>query len=531
MYMNLPNLLFYNEGNYLQWCNHHSNNSNSTLDDLMVDELLQYIKAEAEDFPEEYLYKPCYCIEDAKYRLNIMEEVYSSPVLYRRLSDFIISLRSLINKLDEYRKTKEIRQKQYRFLTLFCIFKTLLTDLISILSECESEGLSALRNYADKKLQEDYAIQFNQALILNDEISHIFKNITLSINPNKKTLTINKSDGRQDATLRLSALIKEYFGVEINESFSIVDPAPLSVLEIKMLDLLSSQNADVFMRLNNFCVENTNLYDTIVDFSELYSQFLFYITFTKFLFDCSNSGIHICKPVFNNEFIAKDCACLTLAAKLLTDRSSLDESVSNNVVSKEIVCNDIAIGKGGMFLLSGPNQGGKTVYLRTVGLTSYLSKCGCLVLGRSCQLPFYDNISTHFMQKEVLGLGRLAVEAKRMEGIIDILTDNSLLLMNESFASTRRKDGIEISLYYLNKLKSIGCSVGFVSHYYEIPELLNATGHCITSLRTGITKDGERTYQVFEDHGNEMVYARDIALRCKMSYEQIIYMLREEGLC
>jgi hypothetical protein len=61
-----------------------------------------------------------------------------------------------------------------------------------------------------------------------------------------------------------------------------------------------------------------------------------------------------------------------------------------------------------------------------------------------------------------------------------------------------------------------------VSHYYEIPELLNATGNCIESLRTGISDDGKRTYQVFGDNGYGLAYARDIALKCGVTYEQIV---------
>lgn len=66
------------------------------------------------DFPEEYLYRPCLCIDDAEYRQDIMDEIFLSQELYSNLSEFIISLRSFNNKMEEYRKTKEFKQKQYR---------------------------------------------------------------------------------------------------------------------------------------------------------------------------------------------------------------------------------------------------------------------------------------------------------------------------------------------------------------------------------------------------------------------------------
>jgi len=373
--------------------------------------------------------------------------------------------------------------------------------------------LSALFNYTDGIIKGDYSKLFKQADKLEEEISLIFNNNTLSINPNEKKITIKKRCDEQDSMERLSAIVKEYFSIKIEGSFSFVDPAPISVLEKKLLDILSQQNADVFMRLGNFYMENAGILEHIVDFSNYYTQFEFYLTYVKLLFKIRDGGIPVCKPIFNNEgFFACDCACPSLVSQFIYNKIPLDG----------IVCNDIELRKGGMFLLSGPNQGGKTIYLKTVGLTAYLAKCGCFVFCKNCSLPFYDLIPTHFMQEEVLGRGRLGEEVERMETIVSTLSGQSLLLMNESFASTRRKDGIEISLYYLRKFNEIGCSVGFVSHYYEIPELLNTTGKCIESLRAGISDGGKRTYKVFKETGNGFAYARDIALKCKMTYEQII---------
>lgn len=64
--------------------------------------------------------------------------------------------------------------------------------------------------------------------------------------------------------------LKKCFGIDIVYSFSIVDPAQISVLEKKLLDILYYQNEDVFIRLNNFCSVNAELSNVIAAFSKLY---------------------------------------------------------------------------------------------------------------------------------------------------------------------------------------------------------------------------------------------------------------------
>lgn len=507
--MILPNLMF--KRSDLRQLN-ESQVPQSTRKDLNLNEFLNSLKAISPDFPVEYLCLPCSDINDANYRLDIMNELFLSKSLFSELEEFNASLKHYVSQITEYRDTKNEVQKSYRFLSLICELSRLVKRLNKSLSGCSSEGLSMLLDYTEEIVRV-YFIIFEQAEKLEEEISCILKNNILSVNPNEKTITINKRDSKKDAMEHLSTIIKKCFGIDIVYSFSIVDPAQISVLEKKLLDILYYQNEDVFIRLNNFCSVNAELSNVIAAFSKLYLQFEFYLTYITLLFASSRGNMSICKPTFCNEgFFAQGCACPLLITKFLENKTEL----------REIVCNDIDIKNGGMFILSGANQGGKTIYLKSIGLTAYLAQCGCLVFCKSCFLPFYDCIFTHFIQPEKLGRGRLAEEAERMEMIINSVSAQSLVLMNESFTSTRRKDGIDISIHYMQILKRIGCSVGFVSHYYELPDLLNIKEKCVESLEVGVSYDGKRTYRVLSNTGRGKAYAKDVALKCGITYEQMI---------
>jgi DNA mismatch repair ATPase MutS len=276
-----------------------------------------------------------------------------------------------------------------------------------------------------------------------------------------------------------------------------------------------NDNMEIFENLKTFCNEYIDkVIDDIKIFIDLLPQFVFYISYIEFVKTAEQNGIPVCKPVFDDSgFTASDCAGISLILKFLMDSQPLDN----------IIRNDIRLPKSGIFILSGPNQGGKTIYLKALGLSAYLAKCGCYVFCKECRIPFYDNILTHFMQKEVLGKSRLVEEIERIEKIAGEFNRDSLVLLNESFTSTRRKDSLEIAMHYIKNFDKIGCSVGFVSHFYEIPEIYNNGENGIISLRSGIGGNGTRTYKISEQKSDGLAYARDIAKNCGMTYEQLVH--------
>ena len=84
--------------------------------------------------------------------------------------------------------------------------------------------------------------------------------------------------------------------------------------------------------------------------------------------------------------------------------------------------------------------------------------------------------------------------------------------------STRRIDGVKLSLNLLSKLFTIGCSGGFVTHYYEIPEHDDR----LISLVAGVFSDSdERTYKITRQPPSGTAYARSIALKCGVTFDQL----------
>ena len=457
------NIMFATRENHQKWL-YDTSNWNQARTDLNAAEVIDYFEKGDRDFPSEYLYKPCLELADAEYRLEIMREVYES--LHGELSAYITDLKKLRALFRDFKEEKHELQKNYRYLLVFCEYAKLAGELEAVLANVRSDGLRKVYHYCGE-LMSDGAFNSGREFAdrLAGEISAVLESTKLVINPHAKTLLPVERGGAGETELLLGEIF-EVYGVKMKDSFSIVDPTPLSYLEEQVLVMLSEkeQNRGIFEELEQFADTYAGMLENIKVFAELLPQLVFFVNYIDFINLQKAGGLSACAPEFGEDYTARDCASVSLAVKFYHGRLNVGD----------IVRNDINLPGGGKFILSGPNQGGKTIYLKQLGLTAYLAKCGCYVLCEFCRAPFYDKIFTHFMHKEILGKSRLVEEIERIENMTPDITRDSLVLLNESFTSTRRKDSVEISLHYLKRFGEVGCSVGFVSLFMNCRSLTGA---------------------------------------------------------
>ena len=507
------NILFSSGETHNRWLYDRSD-WKQTRKDLNMTEVINYFEKSSKDFPVEYLYKPCLTQSDAEYRLEIMDELLSDEDLFENLSDFCLVIRRLNMLYRDFKEDKHEIQKQYRFLLLFGEFTAVASYLKIILSDIKSAGFNAVSDFCAEIINgEIIKTAYDISVELLCEINAILRSVGIEINSNEKIVEVIECEETGESEL-LKSDIYETYGLNIKSGFMITDPMPLSFLEEKVLEVLIENYPETFENLKLFFGEYSDKFiEEIKILTDFLPQFVFYITYLEFIKTARQNNIPVCRPIFdNNGFYASNGLGIALIIKFITENLSFEN----------IIRNDIKLPKSGIFILSGPNQGGKTIYLKMLGLSAYLAKCGCYLFCEECRVPFYDNILTHFVQKEILGKSRLVEEIERFETLAQEFNRDSLVLLNESFTSTRRKDSVEIAVYYINKFNEIGCSVGFVSHFYEIPEIYKNGENNIISLRSGIGESGARTYKITERKGDGLAYARDIAQKCGMTYEQLI---------
>ncbi len=130
------------------------------------------------------------------------------------------------------------------------------------------------------------------------------------------------------------------------------------------------------------------------------------------------------------------------------------------------VGNTCDIRKKMLLIVTGANQGGKSTFLRSIGIAQIMMQCGLQVAAREYQSGIYPSFFTHFTRREdsEMNSGRLDEELSRMSQIVDHLGRDSLVLLNESFASTTEKEGSVIAYDIIRALNEAGVKVLTVTH-------------------------------------------------------------------
>jgi DNA mismatch repair ATPase MutS len=151
-------------------------------------------------------------------------------------------------------------------------------------------------------------------------------------------------------------------------------------------------------------------------------------------------------------------------------------------------------------VITGANQGGKTTFLRSVGLAQLMMQAGMFAPAQSFRADVCDGIFTHFRREEdeEHERGKFEEELARLSAIVDELTPHSLLLLNESFATTNEREGSEIAGQVVAALVQHGVKVFYVTHFHELADRLAREHKDALFLRAERTPDGRRTFQLVE---------------------------------
>lgn len=119
-----------------------------------------------------------------------------------------------------------------------------------------------------------------------------------------------------------------------------------------------------------------------------------------------------------------------------------------------------------LLIVTGANQGGKSTFLRSIGVAQVMMQSGLMVAAENYESAIFPDLFTHFTRREdsEMNSGRLDEELNRMNQIIENLGERPLILLNESFATTTEKEGSVIAYDVIKALGEVGVKILTVTH-------------------------------------------------------------------
>jgi MutS domain V len=166
---------------------------------------------------------------------------------------------------------------------------------------------------------------------------------------------------------------------------------------------------------------------------------------------------------------------------------------------RPVVGNDVQADGKSLVIITGANSGGKSTFLRSVGVAQLMMQCGLFVTAGSYRANVTRGIFTHFIREEDAGMtsGRLDDELRRMSAIADHVGPHYLMLFNESFAGTNEREGSELGYQVVRALLDADIKVLFVTHRFELAERFRRQQADATLfLRAERRPDGSRNYKL-----------------------------------
>ena len=185
-------------------------------------------------------------------------------------------------------------------------------------------------------------------------------------------------------------------------------------------------------------------------------------------------------------------------------------------MKRKVVGNDVTADGKHLVIITGPNQGGKTTFLRSVGQAQVMMQSGMFVPAESFCANVCSGVFTHFKREEdrTMKSGKFEEELKRMSAMVDLIRPNGLVLLNESFASTNEREGSEIARDVVSSLLQAGIKVFYVTHMHEFARRVREQGaKNVLFLRAERLPDGTRSFKVREGEPLETSYGLDLYAR------------------
>jgi DNA mismatch repair protein MutS len=483
--------------------------------DLNLNQIIAAITAgKAEYSLAPFFYWPLSDVDAVHYRHEVMRDL-EDVVLFGSIKTFAAALRSMREMLRQLEKRHYKHEKEALFLDAVDAYCGAIASLARDLSNANlhSRGLLSFRKYLADYVASD---RFTSLLAGTKKLKADMSSVKYALQIKGSRITVRKYDSEIDYTADVEETFRRFQqGAVKDYSAKFNDYPQMNHVEAAVMDRVAKLYANIFADVKAYCERNsTYLDETIGRFDR---EVQFYVAYLDYLAPLRRTGLSFCYPELSSD------------SKELCTRDVFDLALAHTLVVKNmtVVCNDFYLrGKERLFIVSGPNNGGKTTFARMFGQLHYLASLGCLVPGRSARLFLFDKILTHFEREEDISnlRGKLQDDLVRIHEILNRATSNSIIVMNEIFSSGTLKDAIFLGTRVIERIVQIEALCVCVTF---IDELTLLSDRIVSAVSTIVPeRPAVRTYKIVRKPADGLAYAMSIAEKYGLTRRQMLERIK-----
>ena len=413
----------------------------------------------------------------------------------------LYNIRLLLKGIKEIRNYyKKVTKKDYLYFTSLVNSSLELTSIAERLDKVlnEDKGIKDDASLTLKKIRQEL---FESEGKIKDKLKEIIAKHSTLLNDtnihyknNKYVLALNASN-----KYKLGGIIIE----ESSSGYtSYVEPEVTYKISQRINKLKQTENEEIIKilkNLSNYIVnyidELTINYNVVVDFDYKFA-----------------------KAKYAKEINAKK-------ATIEEDRLVLKGARHPLIRQDEVIANDFILGgdTGKVLIISGPNAGGKTVALKTLGLLSYMNQCGLLIsVDHEARLPIFTNFYADIGDSQSI-IDSLSTFTSHISNIIEIIdnsSSNSLILLDELGSGTNPSEGEALAMAIIDYLSKSNSYLLTTTHYDNLKAFAASNNNLRISAMEFDNTSIKPTFRLLDNEIGKS-YAFEIARRKGLNEEII----------
>ena len=478
--------------------------------DLHLDQIVASITAGRDEYNlKPFFYAPLRQVSSICYRQDVLRDLERQDVLVD-LQSFAQRMRAMRQSLVRAEKLHYKYQKQSWFLSaadLYCsTVKRLMHDLTvaSPRSRGMSEFSAYLKTYVDSG-------EFTSLVAETEKLREDLSQVRYCLDIQGTRITVGRDEPQADYGAEVLGTFEKFKqGAPKDYKFDFSTCPEMNHVEAAILDRVVLLFPQVFASLEGYFARHRSFVDQTIKAFDREAQF--YVACIDHMALHKKLGLHFCLPT------------VTSKSKEVCGSGVFDLALANNSLrtNKLVITNDFYLqDPERIFVVSGPNQGGKTTFARTFGQLHYLASIGCPVPGRGAKLYLFDHLFTHFEREEDLTnlSGKLEDDLIRIHQILERATSNSILIMNESFVSTTLADALFLSKNIMRHIIQLDMLCVTVTFLDELASLGQTTVSMVSTVRP--EESSQRTFKIVRRPADGLAYAAALAEKFQLAYENV----------